>query len=149
MFETRRSFLKLAGLALAAAAMPLRALANFVRPEAAFKATELQKTFAELGINPEESDQIEMGNPPIAENGSVVSVDVKSNIPGTSKIYIMVEKNPNPLCAVFMIPDGTEANISTRIKVSQTCDIYGVVEANGKFYMAKKETKVTLGGCGG
>lgn len=149
MFESRRSFLKLAGLVVAAAAMPLRALANFVRPEAAFKATALDQAMAELGINAEFSDQIEMGNPPIAENGSVVSVDVTSKIPGTSKIYIMVEKNPNPLCAVFMIPEGTEAMISTRIKVSQTCDIYGVVEANGKFYKAAKETKVTLGGCGG
>jgi sulfur-oxidizing protein SoxY len=146
---TRRSFLKFAGLLIAAAAVPLRALADFIRPEAAFKATALEQTMAALGIKAEDSDLIEMGNPPIAENGSVVSVDVTSKIPGTSAIYIMVEKNPNPLCAVFAIPEGTEPTISTRIKVSQTCDIYGVVEANGKFYQAKKETKVTLGGCGG
>jgi len=62
---------------------------------------------------------------------------------------ILVEKNPNPLSAVFMVPDGTEPAVQTRVKVAQTGLIYGVVEADGKLYKAAKETKVTLGGCGG
>jgi sulfur-oxidizing protein SoxY len=61
----------------------------------------------------------------------------------------MVEKNPNPLSAMFMIPEGTEKYVETRVKVAQTCDLYAIAEADGKLYMTKKETKVTLGGCGG
>jgi sulfur-oxidizing protein SoxY len=48
-----------------------------------------------------------------------------------------------------MIPDGTEANVQTRVKMGQSSNIHAVVKANGKLYAAVKETKVTLGGCGG
>jgi sulfur-oxidizing protein SoxY len=61
----------------------------------------------------------------------------------------LVEKNPNPLAAGFNIPDGTEANVQTRVKMGQSSNIHAVVKANGKLYAAVKETKVTLGGCGG
>ena len=33
--------------------------------------------------------------------------------------------------------------------VRSGCGIAAVVKADGKFYMARKEVKVTLGGCGG
>ena len=39
--------------------------------------------------------------------------------------------------------------MSTRIKMGQTSNVYAVVKADGKFYVATKEIKVTLGGCGG
>jgi sulfur-oxidizing protein SoxY len=60
-----------------------------------------------------------------------------------------VEKNPNPMVAAFTLVEGTEPSISTRVKVSQTCNVYAVVKADGKYYSAMRETKVTLGGCGG
>jgi sulfur-oxidizing protein SoxY len=39
--------------------------------------------------------------------------------------------------------------ISTRIKMGQTGNVIAVVKANGKLYSARKEVKVTIGGCGG
>jgi sulfur-oxidizing protein SoxY len=39
--------------------------------------------------------------------------------------------------------------ISTRIKMGQTSNVFALVKADGKFYTASKEIKVTLGGCGG
>jgi sulfur-oxidizing protein SoxY len=33
--------------------------------------------------------------------------------------------------------------------MGQSSDVIGLVRANDKWYMAKKEVKVTLGGCGG
>jgi sulfur-oxidizing protein SoxY len=33
--------------------------------------------------------------------------------------------------------------------MGQSTDVIAVVKADGKLFMAKKETKVTLGGCGG
>jgi len=74
---------------------------------------------------------------------------VASKLPGTQAVYLLVEKNPNLLAAGFNIPTGTEANVSTRIKMGQSSDVIGLVKANDKWYMAKKEVKVTLGGCGG
>ena len=87
--------------------------------------------------------------PDIAENGAVVPVGITSNIPKTRSIAILVEKNPNMLAAVFDIPAGTEPSLSTRVKMGQTSNVYALVKADGKYYVASKEIKVTLGGCGG
>ncbi|EED36886.1 Tat pathway signal sequence domain protein [Luminiphilus syltensis NOR5-1B] len=145
----RRQFLR-AGAAFAALAIaPIKLLASMVRPEGAFQATTVEATLAELGMQPVESSDIVLETPNIAENGAVVPVTVTSSIPNTSRIFVMVEKNPNPLAAIFDIPEGTEASVQTRVKVAQTCLLYGLVEADGKLYMTTRETKVTLGGCGG
>src|SRR5204862_4299215 len=87
--------------------------------------------------------------PEIAENGAVVPIGITSRIPRTDSIAILIEKNPNPLAAVFDIPAGTEPAISTRVKMAKTSNIYALVKADGKYFVAIKEVKVTLGGCGG
>ena len=46
--------------------------------------------------------------------------------------------------------DAVDANFSTRAKMGQSSDVYAVAIMNdGKALWAKKEVKVTLGGCGG
>ncbi len=62
---------------------------------------------------------------------------------------ILVEKNPNILAGYFELPAGTEPFVTTRVKMGQTSNVYAVVKADGKWYSAAKEIKVTLGGCGG
>ena len=61
-----------------------------------------------------------------------------------------VAKNPSMLTAMFDVTDSIEANISTRVKMGQSSDVYAVAMMNdGKVLFAGKEIKVTLGGCGG
>jgi sulfur-oxidizing protein SoxY len=116
----------------------------------AFDAKTLKDAMAALGgASVDAAGKITITSPDIAENGAVVPVGVSSDLPGTTDIYILVEKNPSPLSASFGIPAGTEANVQTRVKMGQSSNIYAVVKANGKLYVAFKETKVTLGGCGG
>lgn len=43
----------------------------------------------------------------------------------------------------------TEGFISTRIKMGQSSNVIAVVKADGKLHSARKEVKVTIGGCGG
>ncbi len=74
---------------------------------------------------------------------------MKSSLPGTTMVAILVEKNPNIVAASFDIPEGTDADVSTRVKMGQSSNVYALVKASGKFYYAGKEVKVTLGGCGG
>lgn len=132
--------------------------AGLIRPElaeaawnkGAFDAKSLDAAMAAMGVGkPAESADVQIAAPDIAENGAVVPVGVVSNLPKTEQISIMIEKNPNMLAATFDIPEGTVADVQTRVKMGQTSDIYAVVKADGKFYMSKKEVKVTLGGCGG
>jgi sulfur-oxidizing protein SoxY len=118
--------------------------------KATFDAKTLKDALAGLGAAPTDgAAQIVISAADIAENGAVVPVGVTSNIAGTTDIYILVEKNPFPLSASFSIPAGTEPNVQTRVKMGQSSNIHAVVKANGKLYAAVKETKVTLGGCGG
>ena len=95
------------------------------------------------------SDKVTVNSPDIAENGAVVPVGANSSLANVTDVYLLVEKNPTPLAAHFMLPAGTTADVQTRLKMGQSTDVIAVVKADGKLYMAKKETKVTLGGCGG
>ena len=87
--------------------------------------------------------------PDIAENGAVVPIDISSNIPNTTSIAVLVEKNPNALSAYFDFTSGALPDVSLRLKLAQTSMVKVVVKADGKFYTVQKEVKVTVGGCGG
>jgi sulfur-oxidizing protein SoxY len=118
--------------------------------KAAFEGKTTQDALKALGASgPANSADIVIRAADIAENGAVVPVGVESKIPGTQSISILIDKNPNALAASFDIPAGTDPLVTTRVKMGQTSDVYALVKANGKFYVAKKEIKVTLGGCGG
>jgi len=140
--------------------LALLATAGWVPPETsraqswnktAFDAHSLADTIQALGgTDPAPSKDVTFfQTPEIAENGAVVPVGISSALPNTEAIAILIEKNPNMLAAVFDIPPGTEPTITTRVKMAQTCNIYALVKADGKYYVASKEVKVTLGGCGG
>lgn len=118
--------------------------------QSAFGATDLSGAIKGMGgSEPTPSTEISFTAPDIAENGAVVPVSVTSNIPNTQSIAVFVEKNPNPLTAVFELPEGTEATVTTRVKMGQTSNVHALVKADGKYYVTTKEVKVTLGGCGG
>jgi sulfur-oxidizing protein SoxY len=153
----RRQALKTGGgatlltLLVAAGWLPGEARAADAWNTAAFDAHSLDETMKALGGGP---PQASIGitfvqTPDIAENGAVVPIGVNSAIPKTESIAILIEKNPNMLAAVFDIPAGTEPALSTRVKMAQTSNVYALVKADGKYFVASKEIKVTLGGCGG
>ena len=159
MNDNRREILKAGG---GATVMALALVAGLLRPQDVFaqqgwnKAAFDTKTLADvvkaLGGGPAtENKGVQFSNPTpdIAENGAVVPITITSSLPKTESIAILIEKNPNILAANFSVPAGTEAFASTRVKMGQTSDVYALVKADGKFYYAKKEIKVTLGGCGG
>ncbi len=157
MDRKRRQALKAGG---GVTLLTLLAAAGWLTPEdaraqnwnkAAFETKSMDETLKALGGGtPAQSKDIAFfSTPDIAENGAVVPIGITSNVPKTESIAILVEKNPNMLAAVFDIPAGTEPSLSTRIKMGQTSNVYALVKADGKYYVASKEIKVTLGGCGG
>ncbi len=158
MNTQRRQVLKSGGsvtmLALVAAAgwlKPGDAFAQGAWNKTAFDTKSLDETVKAFGGSAaaQSKDITFFQTPDIAENGAVVPIGVTSTIPKTESIAILVEKNPNTLAAVFDIPAGTDPSISTRVKMGQSSNIYALVKADGKYYVASKEIKVTLGGCGG
>ncbi|MFM9970105.1 MAG: thiosulfate oxidation carrier protein SoxY [Burkholderiales bacterium] len=159
MQQKRREILKAGG---GATVMALAVSAGLLRPEEAFaqatwnKAAFETKTLAETvkalgGAAATENPGVRFASPTpdIAENGALVPITVTSSLPKTESIAILVEKNPNILAANFNVLAGMDPFVSTRVKMGQTSDIYALVKADGRYYYAKKEVKVTIGGCGG
>jgi sulfur-oxidizing protein SoxY len=152
MNHRRRSFLKIAagasGLAAAGLLTPASAGAATWNKQS-FEAKALTDAIKNLGAaNMSESRDIAITAPDIAENGAVVPVAITSRIPNTESISIIAEKNPFPLAATFDVLNGAEPYASVRIKMGQTSNVRAIVKADGKFYTATKEVKVTVGGCG-
>jgi sulfur-oxidizing protein SoxY len=151
--HTRREMLsrsaKVAGLLAVAGCLPPAARAAWIG--AAFDAKTLAGVMKALGGNaPVESPDLTLSGPDIAENGAVVPLRASTALPGVQRMLLLIEKNPTLLAAVFDVSDAVEANISTRVKMSQTSNVMAVaMMADGKVLFAQKEIKVTLGGCGG
>ncbi len=117
----------------------------------AFETKSLDATIKALGGNGSTvSKDISWGSTvELVENGAVVPITVATTLPNVESMAILVEKNPNALAANFDIPAGTDSFITTRIKMTESSKVYALVKADGKYYTAMKEIKVTIGGCGG
>jgi sulfur-oxidizing protein SoxY len=153
--HSRRTLLKCAGALAALTVGLVTGLAKSSNAFAAqwnkagFESKAMSDAVKALGAgNPVESRDILITAPDIAENGAVVPVAVTSKIANTQQISIISEKNPRPLLATFDVSSGSEAYVSTRIKMGETSYVWAVVKADGKFFTARKEVKVTVGGCG-
>jgi sulfur-oxidizing protein SoxY len=150
--KTRREALKqsalVAGLLASTGMFPQFAYAY---NKAAFEGKSLADVVKAVGGNaPTESKDVTITGPDIAENGAVVPLGASCSLPGVKQVLILVEKNPAALVALFNVTDAVEPNFSTRAKMGQSSDVYAVAIMNdGKALYAKKEVKVTLGGCGG
>jgi sulfur-oxidizing protein SoxY len=149
MNDQRRGTLRLAGaLLLAGLLKPFAALAAWNK--AAFASKSSADALKSLGTaSAESSSQILIEAPQIAENGAVVPIEVTSNIPGTTSLAVLVEKNPYPLVAKFDFMEGALPFVKINAKMGETSDVRVVATAGGKSYQATREIKVTIGGCGG
>jgi sulfur-oxidizing protein SoxY len=154
MQETRRSVIRAGGaLGLLAAfgatlLKPNRALAAWNK--GAFEAKSAIDAMKALGMsNAEDSKDIVIRAPDIAENGAVVPIDITSNIPGTTSISVFIEKNPFPYTGTFDFAAGAIPFVHLRAKLGESTPVRVVAAAGGKYYTTAKEVKVTIGGCGG
>jgi sulfur-oxidizing protein SoxY len=142
---TRRSLLAFLGLLLA---KPLSVLAAW--NEQAFGAKTPADALKNIGAgSPAPSKDIVIEAPQIAENGAVVPIEISSNIPGTTSIAVVIEKNPFPLAGKFDFKEGALPFVKLNVKMGETSDVRVVAVAGGKHFTATREIKVTIGGCGG
>jgi len=145
MNDIRRTLLAAFGLLLL---KPLAALAAW--NEQAFGAKSAADALKSLGAaNPAPSKDIVIEAPQIAENGAVVPIEISSNLPGTTSIAVLIEKNPFPLTGRFEFKEGAVPFVKLNVKMGETSDVRVIAEAGGKHYVATREIKVTIGGCGG
>lgn len=151
----RRDFLQAFGSAtaltpLVAAGLlsPTRALAvSFNR--AAFEARTAADALRLIGAaGAETSRDIQLKAPEVAENGAAVPIEVASSIPGTTRLSILIEKNPLPLALQFNFAAEATARFQAKLRMAESSRLRVVATAGGKHYTVFREVKVTVGGCG-
>jgi len=156
MDGVRRKVLSRAGTAGAVAAA---VAAGLLKPDRVFAASWNKDAFhsksavdavAHIGAsNAIPSKDVVIEAPEIAENGAVVPIEVSSNVPGTKSIAVLIEKNPFPLAGKFDFMDGAVPFVKLNVKIGESSIVRVIAEAGGKHYVATREIKVTIGGCGG
>lgn len=145
----RRTFLTLAGIGVVGiSTIPFAAEAT---PQ------ETQSKIDEISAGrPVNEGRINIVLPEIAENGGTVPVSVDVTSPMSKDdfvktVHIFADDNPLPEVANYYFgPHNGKASISMRIRLGKTQKVLAMAEMNnGELFIARKEIKVTLGGCGG
>lgn len=100
--------------------------------------------------------KVKLDLPEIAENGNTVPMTVSVESPMTEQshvtdVLVVASENPRSGIATFRFtPASGVAEANTRIRLAATQDVIAVAKMNdGSFYVASKQVKVTIGGCGG
>jgi sulfur-oxidizing protein SoxY len=116
-------------------------------------ATEITKF---VGTGTPEPGKISIDLPEIAENGNSVPLVIDIDHPMTGEIHVtevlvIAEANPWPKIATFhFTPMSARASAATRIRLAGTQTVRVVAKtSDGRFLVAQREVKVTIGGCGG
>ena len=151
----RRTLIQAAAIAapfsaiLSAALLPGRLLAAW--PTDAFGAESLADAERLLfgGRPVEDSDQIIIEAPDIAENGRVVPVDVTIGLPEPASLTLLSDANPFPVLARAYFTPAVAPRLSVRVKMGGSGNVIAVVDAGGGLHRAVRPIKVTSGGCGG
>lgn len=127
---------------------PGASLARARAPQA-FESTTLDEALAALGVkSPQDARQLQIVGSEFPDNGATVDLVLKSRLPHTDFLALLVERNPIPLVCMFDLPEGTEADLRITIKMKETSDVILLARAQGVHYMARRNLKVTVGGCG-
>ena len=134
--QTRRQTLKqsavVAGLLAGTGLFPQYALAF---NKAAFDAKSLNDALKALGASgaPAADAGVTLTAPDIAENGAVVPLAVASTLPNVKQLLLLVEKNPNPLVAVFNVTPEVDASFADIAKkhVGKADYLAGKIKAGG------------------
>ena len=157
MNELRRKMLQ--GSASAALLLPLIGTGLLTPRQAwaspwnnkAFTARSSSDALAALGVNtPQDSRDLIINAPEIAENGGKVEVEITSRIPDTRKLLVLADKNPMPLCAELDFSSNAQAYAKVQLKLAETMRVRAIARTgDGRNYVAFREIKVSLGGCRG
>ncbi|MDW8237520.1 MAG: thiosulfate oxidation carrier protein SoxY [Aquificaceae bacterium] len=125
-------------------------------PRSAFASSRLEEEVRKrLGVplsQIQQSDQVSINAPTIAESGANIPITVESTIPAerVEHLWIFADKNPVPwITDVRMTPVKMQFYFSTRIKMGETSNVRAILKLkDGSYVMNLREVKVTAGGCG-
>ena len=147
-FLTRRPWTRRGALAAIAALIVAR--------DASATPDQVKDWLAGFSKGEAKPDKVTIKAPEIAENGNAVPVTVSVESEMTEQsfvkaLHVAADGNPNPGVASYeFTPLAGKAEVQLRIRMAQTQKLVAVAEMNdGSLFIASREVKVTIGGCGG
>jgi sulfur-oxidizing protein SoxY len=150
VFDRRTALARAGGYGLAAIIGVLAARDAAATPDAA------REWLAAFAKGAPQQGKVTLKAPEIAENGNAVpvTVSVESEMTATAYVkalHVAADGNPNPGVASFSFtPLAGKAEVQLRVRLAQTQKLVAVAEmSDGSIFMASREVKVTIGGCGG
>jgi sulfur-oxidizing protein SoxY len=103
-----------------------------------------------------EAGKIALDLPEIAENGNSVTLSFDIDHPMTAErhvaeVLVIADSNPAPRgAALRFTPMSGRATAATRIRLAGTQTVTVLAKtSDGKLFVAQRQVKVTVGGCGG
>lgn len=153
LFLDRRAFARGTAVAAIALTLPRGPAFGQDKPQPQPWEQELKKV---LGDAKPAEGKVKLEMPEIAENGNTVPFQVSVESAMTDKdsvkaIHIIATANPQADVATFhFTPLSGKPFVASRMRLAKTQDVIAVAEmGDGTFQMAKRNVKVTIGGCGG
>ncbi|MBR0694388.1 SoxY-related AACIE arm protein [Bradyrhizobium lablabi] len=147
---TRRTFLGLAGGAVALGGVPIVT----VRPADATPAmlsSAIRNIVGEANVR---TGKVKLDIPPLVENGNTVPMTVSIASPMTAdhyvkSIHVFNEKNPQPNIGNFYLgPHAGRAQVSTRIRLADSQKVVAIARlSDDTFWSATADVVVTLAAC--
>jgi len=102
---------------------------------------------AALGTGaPDISDKITIVAPPVAEDSSVVPVQVISSLK-SEVLYLFAEKNVTPLVIKCNLQGNVLPGFSLNIKMKESSTLYAVVKSEGRFFMTSVHVEIVAQAC--
>ncbi len=109
--------------------------------------------FGDRPISEQAADVIELDTPVRAEDAATVPIAIRTRLPQgreryVRKIYLVIDKNPSPLGAVFSFtPESGRADLETRVRIEEYSYVRAIAEiSDGSLYMVSRFVKAS-GGC--
>ncbi|BAL96235.1 thiosulfate oxidation carrier protein SoxY [Rubrivivax gelatinosus] len=115
----------------------------------AFEAASLAELQSALGIaTPQPSAEVTLSGPDVAENGAAVELTFGTSLVNAQRLLLLVEHNPALLSAIFELSEAVEPEFTLRIKMAESSPVWAVATtSDARVFFARKEIRVTLGGC--
>ena len=116
-----------------------------------FDYTDKDKLFDDLSFSDLDlgnDKNINLKTPDIAENGSIVPIQIESFLDGEQTFYVFSSKNENPLTSIYHFHENMVPFVSTRLKLQESSKLHVFIKFNSKIVHAANDIEVTIGGCG-
>ena len=149
--SARRGFLAAAGGIAAVAALPSIVCAQMLRTPLNNMPEVIRKLVGTKSIS---EGKVNLGVPPLVENGHLVPLNVSVDSPMTDAdhvkaIHVFTERNPLPEMVTFRLgPRAGRASVATRVRMADTQNVVAIAEmSDGSFWSGTAHLIVTLAAC--